>query len=55
VRAARTRGAPTRTLLRLLIRLAQRSAERHNARIRLDTLKQDRNLQTMLAFSGDPN
>jgi preprotein translocase subunit SecA len=55
VRAARARGAPTRALLRLLLRLAQRSAERHNARIRLDTLKQDRNLQKTLAFSGDPN
>ena len=55
VRAARARGAPTRTLLRLLVGLAQRSAEGHNARIRLDTLKQDRNLQSMLAFSGDPN
>jgi preprotein translocase subunit SecA len=55
VRAAARQGAATRLSLRLLIRLAQRSAERHNARIRLATLKQDRNLQAMLAFSGDPN
>jgi preprotein translocase subunit SecA len=38
-----------------LVRLAQRAAEKHNARIRMDTLKQDRKLQTTLAFAGDPN
>jgi preprotein translocase subunit SecA len=38
-----------------LVRLAQTVAERHNARIRLDTLAQDKKLQAQLAFAGDPN
>lgn len=42
-------------LTKLLVSLAQNKAERHNARIRLDTLKQDKKLQGMLAFAGDPN
>jgi preprotein translocase subunit SecA len=42
-------------LARWLVRLAQSVAERHNARIRLDTLAQDRKLQAQLAFAGDPN
>ena len=49
---AGTVAAPLRALL---VRLAQNVAERRNARIRIDTLKQDRKLQSMLAFSGDPN
>jgi preprotein translocase subunit SecA len=43
------------TLARWLVRLAQSVAERHNARIRLDTLAQDKRLQQQLAFAGDPN
>ncbi|HUQ09934.1 MAG TPA: hypothetical protein VM146_06415 [Steroidobacteraceae bacterium] len=42
-------------LARWLVRLAQSVAERHNARIRLDTLAQDKRLQAQLAFAGDPN
>ena len=42
-------------LTRWLVRLAQSVAERHNARIRLDTLAQDKKLQQQLAFAGDPN
>ena len=42
-------------LARWLVRLAQSVAERHNARIRLDTLAQDKKLQAQLAFAGDPN
>ena len=44
-----------RALARWLVRLAQSVAERHNARIRLDTLAQDKKLQAQLAFAGDPN
>jgi preprotein translocase subunit SecA len=40
---------------RLFVRAAQTIAERRNERIRFDTLKQDRKLQSMLAFSGDPS
>ena len=42
-------------LARWLVRLAQSVAERHNERIRLDTLAQDKKLQQQLAFAGDPN
>ncbi len=39
-------------LLRLLVKLAQNRAERHNQRIRLETLKQDRKLRTALGFTA---
>jgi hypothetical protein len=42
-------------MARCLVRLAQSVAERHNERIRLDTLAQDKKLQQQLAFAGDPN
>ena len=42
-------------MARWLVWLAQSVAERHNARIRLDTLAQDKKLQAQLAFAGDPN
>jgi preprotein translocase subunit SecA len=50
------RGAEVPPMLtRWLVRLAQSVAERHNERIRLDTLAQDKKLQQQLAFAGDPN
>ncbi|MGV8934578.1 MAG: DEAD/DEAH box helicase [Gallionellaceae bacterium] len=42
-------------LLNILVKYAQLVAERHNAGIRISTLKQDRKLQSLLAFSGNPN
>jgi preprotein translocase subunit SecA len=48
-------GSLAAPLARLLTRVAQSTANRRNERIRLDTLKQDRKLQQMLAFSRDPN
>jgi preprotein translocase subunit SecA len=39
-------------LLKLLVSYAQIVAERHNAGIRVATLKQDRKLKSMLGFSG---
>jgi preprotein translocase subunit SecA len=41
-------------LLNLLVDYAQIMAERHNAAIRMSTIKQDRKLQSLLAFSGTP-
>jgi len=38
-----------------LVAYSQMLAERHNAGIRIATLKQDRKLQSLLAFSGAPN
>lgn len=52
--AARRHTVPA-WLLRILVRYAQKMAEGHNARIRLATLKQDRKLQRLLAFSRTPN
>lgn len=49
------RGSLPSWLLKLLISQAQHSAERYNAKIRLSTLKQDRKLQDLLAFSGNPS
>lgn len=46
--------APT-WLLNLLVDYSQLVAERHNMRIRMSTLKQDRKLLSMLAFSGVAN
>jgi preprotein translocase subunit SecA len=39
-------------LLNTMVKLAQVRAERHNRRIRLDTMKQDRKTQDMLGFAG---
>ncbi|MDB5810495.1 MAG: putative SecA domain protein/helicase [Betaproteobacteria bacterium] len=39
-------------LLRMLVRLAQSTAERYNRNIRMNTLKQDRKLFEMLGFAG---
>lgn len=49
--AAKSGQVPT-WLLKLLVSYAQMIAERHNAGIRIATLKQDRKLQSLLAFSG---
>jgi preprotein translocase subunit SecA len=49
------RESVPRWLLNLLVSYAQMAAEKHNAGIRMSTLKQDRKLQTLLAFSGTPN
>ncbi|MCW8901498.1 MAG: preprotein translocase subunit SecA [Gammaproteobacteria bacterium] len=38
--------------LALMVRYAQTKAERHNAKMRIATLKNDRKLQRLLAFSG---
>lgn len=46
---------PSRRLVNLLVGYAQMRAERHNARIRMSTLKQDKKLHSLLAFSGVPN
>lgn len=48
-------GIPPPWLLDGLVRYAQIMAERHNAGIRMTTLKQDRKMQSLLAFSGVPN
>jgi preprotein translocase subunit SecA len=53
VRAAGRGGLPPK-LLNALVDLAQVMAERHNAGIRMSTIKQDRKLQSLLAFSGTP-
>ncbi|KQQ94887.1 preprotein translocase subunit SecA [Massilia sp. Leaf139] len=53
--AARRCGSLSPRLLNLLVRHAQGVAERYNARIRLSTIKQDRKLQSLLAFSGTPS
>lgn len=49
------RGAIPPWLLNMLVNYAQRAAEKHNAGIRTSTLKQDRKLQSLLAFSGKPS
>lgn len=46
------RGAVPSWLLFVLVTYAQAMAERRNARQRIATLKQDRKLQSLLAFSG---
>src|SRR5262249_15475062 len=52
LRAAPAGGTVPRWLLKFLVRRVQRKAERYNRGVRLETLKQDRNLQTMLGFAG---
>ncbi len=51
-RASITQDSQPLWLLNLLVAYAQRAAERHNAGIRTSTLKQDRKLQSLLAFAG---
>ncbi len=48
------RGALLRTWIARCRRLAQARAERMHARTRRDTLRRDRNLDRLMAFSGDP-
>jgi preprotein translocase subunit SecA len=48
-------GVVSSTLLRGLVTYAQWIAEHKNTRMRMDTVKQDRQLQSMLAFSGQPD
>ena len=47
-------GAIPAWMLTALVVYAQHNAETKNARLRLATLKQDRKLQALLAFSGKP-
>jgi len=54
-RISATRGTTPLWMLRLLVKFAQVAAEKHNSGIRMSTLKQDRKLQSLLAFSGMPN
>jgi preprotein translocase subunit SecA len=54
-RVSITQGKPPLWLLNLLVDYAQMAAERHNAGIRTATLKQDRKLQSLLAFAGIPS
>lgn len=54
-RMAISRGEPPQWLVNLLVNYAQMVAERRNAGIRMSTLKQDKKLQSLLAFSGVPN
>ncbi|MEO8152321.1 MAG: hypothetical protein ABI605_04565 [Rhizobacter sp.] len=46
------RGAPQRMALALLVRLAQRRAERRAYRVRMQTLRQDRELNRLIGFAG---
>jgi preprotein translocase subunit SecA len=48
-------GEPPRWLVNRLVDYAQFIAEKHNAGIRMSTLKQDKKLQSQLAFSGGAN
>ena len=45
----------SRLLTSVLVKWSQYNAERHNARIRIATLKQDKKLYSLLAFSGVPS
>lgn len=54
-RASTAQGIPPIWLFNLLVNYAQIVAERHNVGIRMSTLKQDRKLQSLLAFSGIPS
>lgn len=54
-RASVGQGVPPRWMFDLLVNYAQMVAERHNVGIRMATLKQDRKLQSLLAFSGMPS
>jgi preprotein translocase subunit SecA len=48
----RPRDGPVRLASRVVLRLAQRAAERLHSRMRRDLLKIDEHLESMLAFSG---
>ncbi len=52
LRAAPAGSIVPRWLLKFLVWRVQQKTERYNRRIRLETLKQDRKLQTMLGFAG---
>jgi preprotein translocase subunit SecA len=52
LKAAPAGGIVPRWLLKFLVWRVQQKAERYNRRIRLETLKQDKKLQTMLGFAG---
>lgn len=54
-RSSARQGVIHPKLLKLLVSYSQIVAERHNAGIRISTLKQDRKLQSLLAFSGITN
>lgn len=54
-RTSITQGTPPLWLFNLLVNYSQMVAERHNAGIRMSTLKQDRKLQSLLAFAGMPS
>jgi preprotein translocase subunit SecA len=45
-------GIAPRWLLKFLVTRVQLKAERYNRGVRLETLKQDKKLQTMLGFAG---
>ena len=53
--SALRRGEISPRLLRILVRIGQALAERHNRGIRMSTMKQDKKLQRMLGFSGTPS
>jgi preprotein translocase subunit SecA len=54
-RVSATQGTISPWMLSLLVKYAQTVAEKHNAGIRMATLRQDKKLQSLLAFSGMPN
>lgn len=54
-RISASREVPPLWVVNLLVKYSQMVAERHNAGIRMSTLKQDKKLQSLLAFSGIPN
>ena len=53
--SARQHDEVSPRLLRILVRVGQALAERHNRGIRISTMKQDKKLQRMLGFSGTPS
>lgn len=54
-RISARQGTTPRWILNPMVKYAQIAAEKHNRGIRMATLKQDRKLQSLLAFSGQPN
>ena len=48
----RLRGFPQQVLLRVLLVAAQGSAESRAYRVRMETLRQDRNLARLIGFAG---
>lgn len=49
---AQLRGAPQRAALALVVRLAQQRAEQRAYRVRMQTLRQDRELNRLIGFAG---